>query len=117
MKIGASVHGGIYLGLYLENHIVVDTYDQEELMSWFEVDLRRLPTRGELELMFIDFDILRMEGGRYWSATEHTPYTAWYKDFRYDIRNWLYKSDRLNVRYIRRFKSLGIHYKNKDKRL
>lgn len=113
MRIGDTVKGGIYLGKHLGFHLVVDKYDQAP-MTWYNANKSRLPKESELQLMYLERDILSMEGIVYWTCKEYGGTTAMLRNFRNDRRDAVNKSTIHSVRYVSRYKTIGVNYLNKE---
>lgn len=113
VRIGDTVKGGIYLGKQLGFHLVVDKYDQAP-MPWDNANKSRLPKESELQLMYLERDVLSMQGAVYWTCKEYGETTATLIDFYHGRVTAVHRSITHSVRYVSRYKTLGVNYLNKE---
>lgn len=103
-KPGDKIDGYIYVGVIKDYHLLCNTEDEPEVLTWHEANKLGLPTREELSLMYANKDLISgFRDNYYWSSTEYDDFTSWIQRFSGGRQGYgANKYDAAHVRCVRR---------------
>lgn len=119
MNIGSNYKGGVYLGNVNGMHLVVERQDLLGKFTWEYANKNfTLPSPAELKLIYKYRDLIGgFQENCYWSSTEYDSNNSWIQRFSDGAQSIYYKNNAFFVRCVKRFKTIGVNYLNKESSL